>query len=407
MASPDMQPVISQRLRRSRPTVAQFAAGAYLLLVAAFAIYIILNVSRGDRAAAALMYGAVVLSSYLGFFHYLPDLLGGTVPSQPIYQRWSNWLRDAHLVGIAALLGMVIAGWSELRTMKDWVPTLAISVALGYAMGLVGTVLRRDLAPCPCSERVPNDRGWRWMLLRVLGVPVRKVYEWLRPPVRLGLGSVLVLSSLLLVLSGEYACKTWRYRGWEVLAGRGKWITAENAAHSYSASVIAPIGLVLYLVALLVAVAVVFALIRASLTKTPVRAPVMLGRAAAIAAVFTASDLALYFMHENWVRSVSVWVIFWGIPLGLYVHFACAREPVSQVWPKVRAALLILYLPIFWLAYAMCLLVAMEKATGFLAYFAGIQLLWWGLSQTGCELAEAPHGMRPSTTASAKSAASV
>ena len=350
----------------------------------------------------------LIVPTYLGFFHHLPDLIGGATPTGPIYERWSNWLRDSGLVATFSLLVAMVAGWKDLISTRSWVPTILITLVLMYAVGLVMTVFRRDCAPCPVIKRAPHDSGWLWAALRVLGVPARRLYEWLRPPVRLSLGSVLVLASLLLVLSGDFGCAVHEYRGYEVLIGRGDWITAENVAHRHAPQVIAPVGRVIYPIALVTAIAALVAVCWAARRKKALRTPTILTRAAGLAAVFTVSDLGLYFVHHNWTFSFSAWCIYWVIPLGFYFRYARSGKPeLSARWMKIRAALIVLYLPVIWMAYGMCIAVVLLRVTGFLAYFAGIQLLWWGLSETGCELAEHPAVVRPSPSASASGAACV
>jgi hypothetical protein len=73
-------------------------------------------------------------------------------------------------------------------------------------------------------------------------------------------------------------------------------------------------------------------------------------------------------------------LLFWVAPIALWLYYALAKEKRKR-WSIVRSSLIILYLPVLFWSYGMLMFVAAIGVYGYVSYFLGIQLAWWGSMQ--------------------------
>ncbi|MBV8205355.1 MAG: hypothetical protein JO041_01075 [Acidobacteria bacterium] len=172
-------------------------------------------------------------------------------------------------------------------------------------------------------------------------------------------GSILILVSVFMTMSLE-SCGDRHYRGYEVLAGRTRWITAwAMDARAKSAANIG--GIMVYGLAVLLAV---IALVSLHLREEK------LARLR-----FPAWALAGYVICDL-VTLGTAWGTASLLVSAALVFVALLRCMRAGSWP--RAALL--YAPVFFASLVFLQLAVLYRAFGYLAFVLGVQLLAAGLS---------------------------
>src|SRR5215470_5324009 len=89
-----------------RPNI--FQVGAMTLCLALLALGILLLFSHdGTTLVFAVLWFLLPATIYiLGWFYYMPELLGARRCSpRGLHERWTLWLRTSGLLGLACLLG--------------------------------------------------------------------------------------------------------------------------------------------------------------------------------------------------------------------------------------------------------------------------------------------------------------
>jgi hypothetical protein len=181
------------------------------------------------------------------------------------------------------------------------------------------------------------------------------------------------------VTSGYFGCSDRWYRGYHLLALRGHWITAENLSAGLSQRVSNGAALVAYAAGLLAAVLAWVLLARGG--RTLARLTLAL---AAMAAFFVVADCFAGIYSEPNFPAVLPVVTFCYVAFAGALLLSSSRAtspPERDLWTLRLAALMV---PPLLLSYGLLILIAglPGRVWGFIAYFFGVQLLWWGALQT-------------------------
>ena len=259
---------------------------------------------------------------------------------------------------------------------------IAYGLGSAYAAATAIIILRRNCGPLAHAYSGPVMRetatgvpGW-FRPLYFLGAPARFVARKLFPGVSLGLGSILALSSLLLMTSGHFGCSDAWYRGYQVLTLRGRWITAENLATGVSQQISAWAGMAAYAAGLLAAVLGLVLLARA----TAPLARIVLSLAGLAVLFVIADGFALFFTVPESSSPLPIISLAYVAMGGLLLLAAsrAASPPKSDI-AGLRAAAL--FIPAILLSYGVLIMVATLHVWGYIAYFFGVQLVFWGALQ--------------------------
>jgi hypothetical protein len=320
----------------------------------------------------------------LGWFYYLPESLGAPARSpRPLRERWNLWLRASGLLGLASLLGWGVSG--ILAPAPGLPVALAYGVLTAYLVAVVMVLLRRHFAPeGGKADSTLGSAQQPWVrAFEKIGAPARHLANCLSPRVSLPSGSMLVLASVLLVTSMNVGCHDTPFRGYEVLQGKGAWLTAENMGQGAQQAVAKVAGYANYNLGLAAALIVAIVLVirqRRRDVVTPRLARWLVFTTGA-ATLFTISDLAFFVSPETqpFVYCLLM-LVYWAAPVAAWLYYAFAGRKKER-WPMVRSSLIILYLPVLLWSYGFLILVALIGVYGYLSYFFGIQLAWWGSIQ--------------------------
>ena len=107
--------------------------------------------------------------------------------------------------------------------------------------------------------------------------------------------------------------------------------------------------------------------------------------------LFTISDLALFCPAQiGRILYCLLLLLYWVAPIAVWLYYAFAGGKRER-WLVVRSSLIVLYLPVLFWSYGMLMFVAALGVYGYVSYFLGLQLAWWGLIQ----LASADHQFLP------------
>ncbi len=322
----------------------------------------------------------------VGAFRFFPEVLGA--PSRPEVpeQRWTALLTISLVLYAAATISFMLA-----MLFEDHPPDRA-ALALGIVL-IGGAVLASVLScgllnACGCERAQPQ--GWT---RRLACVP-----RWFKPRVSLLSGAALVLITLFLGTTLT-SCGEPR-SGYNVLLGRDRWITAEHLAegHHVAKAVLAYTGRTTYALALALAAASIVVVLISLRRRAVLNGPAarFLTLVAATLALFAAPDLFFAWWSAGsdtfraiFYSSLVLRLAYWLVPLWLIATRAGRPD-----WPRVRTALLLLFLPIVLSDWALLTYVAALQAWGYAAYLAGLALLWWGYAQPAAIQQELPEERR-------------
>jgi len=358
------------------------------LCLALLAVGILMLFSHDDtvRGFAVLWFLLPAAIYILGWFYYMPELLGARRRSpRALHERWALWLRASGLLGLACLLGWGLFGIWELNQAWERSVAFALGTLAAYCVAVVMVLLRRHFAP-EAGQAVSTQGATRRVWVEVfekIGAPARHLANWLSPRVSLPSGSALILASVLLVTSLQAGCHDIPFRGHEVLRVRAAWLTAENMDHNASKAVSAVAAYANYclgLVAALVIATLLVVRLRRKVSIQPLAARLLVFTTGAVV-LFTISDLALFGPAQvGLIFYCLLLLLYWVAPMAAWLYYAFAGE-TRERWPAVRSSLIVLYLPVLFWSYGMLMFVAVLGVCGYVSYFLGVQLAWWGLIQ--------------------------
>lgn len=394
MASPSLQP--HTHVSTSHLRLPQVILGLFSLAFLGLFFYFTFPFRDANEIAAG---AALLLLPSCAYGSALFVLFRNNVAPAELDRRWAKWLLRIGL--LAGGIGLFALG---LNLVKNRNNVIIMFAAFSPAVALLGVfdgvVLRRYFGPVSPADIVPNPQESR--VLRVIAWPARRLADFLRPVRSLSAGGALVLASLLLVTSGNFGCSDRYYRGYEIISGNAGWLTAEHTGR-FATRVINPAGRVTYAAALICAALALVSVVRATVKKSKVRLAKEFMTTAGIAAVFSFSDLSMFFCHVDrsvpWV-SVMLWFSYWVLPLATYSVYGRSRNPRwREHWPIVRMFLAVFYFPLLMFSWFMLLFPISLGVYGYAAYFAGIQLLWFGAIQAS--VADPVTDVRPSSSSAA------
>lgn len=330
-----------------------------------------------------------------GYFRCLPDVLGAptVAQKQTLGQRWSDFARLSAVISICLTVTSWGFGiWSALSSGRraDAIMTLLGILAVTSVMAGCVVASEEYLARTTVRGNAIGGSGWRVAARRLVGRWGARVVKPLGAKRSLTLGSVLALCSLILTTTVQFGCSDIPHRGYEILSGRGAWVTAESAEAAALKVIVAQAGRWAYALGLAISVLVL--------------AVVLTGGAGAAARrsrsleVFMGS-LGLFFICDYtfaWARFGSkimpegviftVQMMVWILPIALWLWRARGAQ---GGWHHTRLAVMVLYLPIFFASLYWLIFLA-SNALGYIFFVMGMLLVWWGLVQSRGEATSQP-----------------
>jgi len=319
-----------------------------------------------------------------GYFRCLPDALGapGAAQKGTPWQRWSDYARLSAVVAILITWiswAKIIPTLSPIDAVKTLVALFVVTSVMPACVVASEEYLSRTMVRCDAMA----STGWRSAAKRLAGQWGARLVKPLRAKRSMTLGSTLALASLFLNTTAEFGCNEIPHKGYEILAGKAVWVTAESAEGAVKVFV-AQAGRCAYLLGIVICLATLAAALAGS-------AGIAWRRSRSLM-VLTGS-LALFFVSDYtfaWVRFggpnrlvFAVWMVVWGLPVALWMGRARGTQ---GEWQYTRLAVMVLYLPIF--LASLCLLVFLAPiAFGYISFLIGMLLVWWGLVQSQWEIA--------------------
>jgi hypothetical protein len=346
--------------------------------------------TSGWVAECLLLFVMPAVVYQMGFFHFIPELLGRTnheAEARPEGARWSSLLIAAQWIfaPLALAFWALSAGPSDVFSM-DATEVYLFTALWVFVAALVCAALRLYLG-LPSVNPIKKTSGFphplNWLIRR------------LRPGIALPLGAALVLSSLGLYSSlGSWGDKKYGYR---VLAGSAAWMTSQHLPSDYerAGQMLFCVGRSFYVLGVSLAAVTAFLWIRARIRRTHVFHGGVQVEAiktlSVLIVMFLISDLFFGFLAFDQklparaVHEINVLrMAYWLVPLGL----GSARKLLPALkarWGQWKGAFIILYLPLVLANSAVLALVTMLGAIGYGAFLLGMLLLAWGFVQLDSE----------------------
>lgn len=397
MNSPASSPPLSADHSHSHcgAYLAQFSLAAYLVGILGTAIYMVVTgwratTTSGWVAECLLLFVMPAVVYQMGFFHFIPELLGRTnheAEARPEGARWSSLLIAAQWIfaPLALAFWALSAGPSDVFSM-DATEVYLFTALWVFVAALVCAALRLYLG-LPSVNPIKKTSGFphplNWLIRR------------LRPGIALPLGAALVLSSLGLYSSlGSWGDGKYGYR---VLAGSAAWMTSQHLPSDYerAGQMLFCVGRSFYVLGVSLAAVTAFLWIRARIRRTHVFHGGVQVEAiktlSVLIVMFVISDLFFGFLAFDQklparaVHEINVLrMAYWLVPLGL----GSARKLLPALkarWGQWKGAFIILYLPLVLANSAVLALVTMLGAIGYGAFLLGMLLLAWGFVQLDSE----------------------
>ena len=347
-----------------------------LLIVAGLVALGWTKLSSDWTAAPAMLLGPVM---YLLLMLIAPQILARSADPVRLDHRWELWLRT---VGCMALLLLAGLGFTMRGSVREVLAGIALGIGSAYAAATAVIISRRNFGPLAHAYSGPVMRetasgvpGW-FRPVYWLGAPARLLARKLFPGVSLGLGSVLTLSSLLLMTSGSFGCKENYYRGYQLFELRYRWISAENLASGMAQKIQGVTGVVFYAMGLLAALLAIALLARGGAVLA--RATLALATAAVL--FLLADGFAIAYSENDSPALPIVTLGLLAIAAALLIAAQNSKSPPERDVATLRVAAL--FVPPLIFSYGVLILIATLRVWGYVAYFFGVQLVWWGALQT-------------------------
>lgn len=329
--------------------------------------------------------GSVPVYLLLGYYVFLPELLGGTPRKVSFLHRYLTFCSISGWLSIPAVIAYVIGG-----PQYPWVKAEPLTILSAFLCMFLICLICFGAAPIlldPQTGSVLNISVPFSVFQRVQHMTVRCfriIVSKLTPTVSLSLGSFLVLLSLWLASTIELGLDT--ATGYQILVGEGEWVSEPVVIARW-----------VYLVALLLALSTFVVLVarrrRPSILSS--RPLLLIGTGLSAACAFflvsaefffpVPKEFLLFGSFFSWFPNVALLIIqtaLWTVPIVLWLWFALRPPAVqSSPWEALRVSFLILYFTI-WLAVCRDAIAALAmKVYGIVAYFFGISFLAWGYGQ--------------------------
>jgi hypothetical protein len=373
--------------------LAQLSIAAYLLGILGVTLYMVLTGWRTATTAdwvpgALLLFVMPAVVYQMGFFHYIPELLGRTnhaAEARPESARWTSLLLAAQW--IFAPLAFVFWAWSAGASEFLSVESLVVYLATGFwvfVAAVICAALRRYVGLRSAGSLVVEKKS-------AILHPADWLIGHLKPDIAVPMGAGLVLLSLGLYSSlGSWG--DGRY-GYEVLTGAAPWITSQQLSGAYELGrqELFWVGRSFYVLGISLAAITAFFWIRGRAHPTYLRrlAPRLeaITTLAVLIALFVISDLFFGFLvldeklPARAVHAINVFrVAYWLGPVALW-SLRKLLPALQSRWEQWQGAFIVLYLPLVLANSAVLALLTMLRAFGYQAFLLGILLLWWGLLQ--------------------------
>lgn len=329
--------------------------------------------------------GSVPVYLLLGYYVFLPELLGGTQRRASVAHRYLAFCSISGWLSMPAAIAYVIGGpW------YPWVKTAPLTILSAFLCMFLTSLICFGMAPILLNTQagsalttsVPFSVFQRIqeMIIRSFRIIVSK----LTPTASLSLGSLLVLLSLWLASTIEWGPVT--ATGYQILFGQGEWVSEPVVIARW-----------VYLVALLLALSTLAVL--AARPRHPgilsSRPLLLIGTGLSAACAFFLVSAEFFFPvpkqfllfgpYFSWYPNVAVLIIqtaFWIIPIILWLWFALRPLPAqSSTWEALRLSFHVFYFAI-WVGFCRDAIAALAmNVYGIVAYFVGISFLAWGYGQ--------------------------
>jgi hypothetical protein len=261
---------------------------------------------------------------FLGYFVLLPELLGGRNLRSTPNERWIVFASISGLLSVPAVIAYVIGG-----PAYPWVkPEPFTFLSALFCLFLI-SLLCFGISPRLFEKPIESSSDDR-LLLHRLHIVTRSIlafFRWLAvklsPRLCLGVGALLVFSSLLLPSSIEMSLGT--SNGYQIVAGDGEWISE-------------PVFLArwIYVVALIVATISIAGVLAWPRFKKLLSSPVVLSTVTVLIAscalflisavwIFPVPKLILFepfFSSPSTILLLVIQTTFWVIPVIMWLWYA-------------------------------------------------------------------------------------
>ena len=376
---PSSPAAATQRQQSVSPRRSYVLSAGALLLVAGLSFATFRKVTTPDWEVLPILLLPPI--GYLLALFGVPGLFAAGEPDPVRLDRsWEGWLRTMGCLALALLIFVAITGVTN-SSRAEIIATLLWGIVCAYAAATAIIILRRNFGPMAHAysgavmrESAAGIPTW-FRPIYLIGAPARYLARKLFPGISLGLGGVLTLASLLLITSANFGCSDRWYRGYQLFSRQAHWITAENMARGLSQQVSGWAALLAYAAGLVAAVLGVVLMVRG----TPRLARITLALST-LALLFTMADgfAALYADSEHSAALPIISLAYVAAAALLLAGRTRNRADIAGL-AGLRAAAL--FVPVLLLSYGMLILIAVFHVWGYVAYFFGVQLLWWGSLQ--------------------------
>jgi hypothetical protein len=220
--------------------------------------------------------------------------------------------------------------------------------------------------PTPLIRRVWAD-AQEWVGSVRLGLRFR-------PRVSLLTGSLLVLSTLFLATASS--CEGPR-KGYEFFAGinEARWFMDDSGAFSEKLL----LGRTVYVMSVALAGITLLLLLAALVFRDVLRRRRLMAAlflVSGTASLFLIAELGFVYLLNLWVMADLLRLIYWVIPLLLWYWFGFIFwRRGRERWPRIRAALVLFYLPGFVICLEAFYEIIQSRLYGIVVFFAGINIL--------------------------------
>jgi hypothetical protein len=323
---------------------------------------------------ALILFGGLVgpaVAAAFGYFWCLPEVLGGICRDQErtILQKWSDFALLCTFFGILVVEAAYVQVIREVFRDISLPRALAVLIPGPWVLAACVAASKEYLGWTTPSTVSGRRSGWRGR--------VRSGMEWcgnltvklLTTKGALVAGAALLLTSLVLVQSRDIFGP--EFKGYEIAAG------ANVGTHFGIPFVLDWTQLGSYLLGILLAVvALAGVLIKGAGRK--IRESKMLAALAGILCLLEVTKLAVIWpLGKTATPFVMLWLILWLVPIILWLM---ATRGDAEGWNRTRVAIMVFYLPLFFLWLGFLPFVA-YLGLGYGAFVTGMLLLWWGFVQ--------------------------
>jgi len=372
----------------------QWLAGVGIVVLAGFGLYFaISNLRQGEIALGLWVLGALAGTATVygfGYFWCLPDVLGGTSCDalRTLRQRWSDFALLSTFIALcvieAAYARAIWANWPYV----DLARALAILLACSWLLMACVVASEKYLGWTLPDGQAQRGAGWKRRVRRGMWKWGNWLVTLLGLRGSLAIGGALSLLSLSLVIRGEIFGPD--YKGLQIIAGRGTWLFADAGDTSSVGVWLALMYRGAYLLGLVVA-SLALAAVALGRWGRNIRTSRILKTLAGVIALLEITSIAVTMAFVDHESLPSLWRLLWIIPVVIWLWGA---HRGGESWDRTRLAVMVFYLPIFFLGLAFLVFLTYQSAA-IGAFIGGTLLVWWGLVQSGWEAGHGEDSRRP------------